>query len=96
MAEVDIQQTLLDEIEGFIDEKWKHSECELCGTDRWTTYPEPISHAYIPVGDANGFPTRSWHAQPMVAFLPLSCINCGNLRLIDVRAFEKWRRERKA
>ena len=24
----------------------------------------------------------------------VSCINCGNLRLIDARTFEKWRRER--
>ncbi len=74
MADVDVQQNLLDEIKAFINEKWKHGECELCGTDRWMIYPEPASHAYVPVGDANGVPTRGWHAQPMVAFLPLSCI----------------------
>jgi hypothetical protein len=94
MAEVDVQKRLLDEIKEFINEKWKHSECELCGTDRWMIYPEPTSHAYIPVGDANGVPTRAYYAQPMVAFLPLSCMNCGNLRLIDARTFEKWLRGR--
>jgi len=74
MAEVDVQKNLLAEIKEFIDDKWKHSECELCGTDRWMIYPEPTSHAFIPVGDANGVPTRAYYAQPMVAFLPLSCI----------------------
>lgn len=91
MAEVDVHQGLIDEIKEFINDKWKHSECELCGTDRWMIYPEPTTHAYLPVGD-EGAPPR--FPQPMVAFLPASCINCGNLRLIDARTFERWRRER--
>ena len=94
MTYIDVQQNLLDEVKEFINEKWKHGECELCGVDRWMIYPEPTSHAYLAVGDANGVPTRSWHAQPMVAFLPLSCTNCGNLRLIDARTFEKWQKEK--
>jgi hypothetical protein len=30
----------------------------------------------------------------MVAYLPVSGINCGKLRLIDTRIFEKWRKEK--
>jgi hypothetical protein len=30
----------------------------------------------------------------MMPYLPVSCINCGNLRLIDARTFEKWRSEK--
>jgi hypothetical protein len=94
MAEVDVQQALLAEVKEFINEKWKHSECELCGTDRWMIYPEPTSHAYILVGAADSVPRTVVGALPMAEFLPLSCINCGNLRLIDARTFEKWRRGR--
>lgn len=93
MAEIGAQQNLLNEIREFINEKWNHSECELCGTDRWMIYPEPTPYVYLPVGDEEAPPR---FPQPMVAFLPASCINCGNLRLIDARTFERWRRERKA
>jgi len=92
MTEVQVQRSLLDDIRDFIDEKWtKQSACELCGTDRWMIYPEPSTHVYLPVGDEGGPPQAP---QPMAAFLPASCINCGNLRLIDARTFEKWRRTR--
>lgn len=56
MAEIDVQQSLLDDIKEFINEKWKHSECELCGTDRWMIYPEPATYAYIAIGDDGGPP----------------------------------------
>jgi hypothetical protein len=92
MAEIEVEGHLLDDIREFINEKWKHSECELCGTDLWMVYPEPTSYAYIPVGGGEGPPETP---QPMVAFIPASCTSCGNLRLIDARTFEKWRRERK-
>jgi hypothetical protein len=91
MAEIEVQRSLLDDVREFIDEKWKHSECELCGTDRWMVYPEPTTHLYLTVGDARSPPSAP---QPMVAYLPVSCINCGNLRLIDTRIFEKWRKEK--
>ena len=94
MAEVQVQRSLLDDIRDFIDEKWtRGSACELCGTDRWMVYPEPTPYAYLVVGDERGPPPT--HSQPAVAFIPASCTTCGNLRLIDARTFEKWRRERK-
>ncbi|HTT81595.1 MAG TPA: hypothetical protein VMF86_18170 [Stellaceae bacterium] len=89
MAEIEVQRQLLDDIREFISEKWKHSECELCETDRWMVYPEPTTHIYLSVADERGPPQTSVH--PTVAFIPASCINCGNLRLIDARTFEKWR-----
>lgn len=92
MADIEAQRSLLDDIRDFIAEKWKHSECELCGTDRWMSYPEPTEYIYLIVGGRAGPLTIS--SQATVAFLPLSCINCGNLRLIDARTFEQWRREK--
>ncbi len=93
MTEVQSRRSLLDDIRDFITEKWtKESACELCGTDRWMVYPEPTTHAYLPVGDETAPPRV--YPQPMVAYLAASCVNCGNLRLIDARTFEKWRMER--
>jgi hypothetical protein len=92
MAEIEVQRQLLDDVREFIDEKWKHSACELCDTDRWMIYPEPTTHIYLSVADERGPPQTAAH--PTVAYLPLSCVNCGNLRLIEARTFEKWRRER--
>jgi hypothetical protein len=54
-------------------------------------YPEPTTHVYLPVGDEGGPYTAP---QPTVPYLPVSSVNCGNLRIIDERTFEKWRRER--
>jgi hypothetical protein len=96
MTEWIVDRSLADDIRDFTYEKWKkQGACELCGTDRWMIYPDPTTHVYLPVGDEGG-PPRAYYAPPMVAFLPVSCINCGNLRLIDARTFEKWRRERTA
>lgn len=92
MAEIEVQRTLLDDIREFIEQKWKHRECEICGTDRWMVYPEPTTHLSLPVGDEHGPPAI--FPQPMVSYLPISCVNCGNLRLIDARTFENWRRDR--
>jgi hypothetical protein len=89
MAEIDVQRSLLDDIREFIDEKWKHSECELCGTDRWMVYPEPNSYAYLIAAGEPGMVQPFAHAT--VAYIPLSCSNCGNLRLVDARIFEIWR-----
>ena len=94
MAEVEEASDLLAEVREFIDQKWKHSACELCGTDRWMIYPQPTSYVYLSIADERG-PLPRPFAQTIVAFLPVSCINCGNLRLVDARIFEKWRRERK-
>jgi hypothetical protein len=96
MAQIEVQRSLLDDIRDFIAENWKKdggstSVCERCGTDRWMIYPEPTTHLYLAVGDERGPPAAP---QPMVAFLPASCTKCGNLRLIDARTFEKWRRTR--
>jgi hypothetical protein len=92
MTELQVQRSLLDDIRDFIEEKWKHSACELCDTDSWMVYPAPTTHVFLTVGSESG-PPRVF-PQPMVAFLPVSCINCGNLRLIDARTLERWRRER--
>ena len=89
MAKIEVAKTLLDDVNEFTSEKWKHSECELCDTDRWIFYPEPTEYIYLAVANKGG-PPRSL-PQPSVAFLPLTCLNCGNLRLIDARIFEKWR-----
>ncbi len=89
MAEIEVSRTLLDDIKEFISEKWTHSECELCGTDRWMTYPEPNEYVYLTVG-AKAAPL-ALSSNAAVAFLPLSCVNCGNLRLLDARIFERWR-----
>jgi hypothetical protein len=93
MAQIEIGKALLDDVREFIDQKWMHSECELCDTDRWMIFPEPTTHVYLPIGDESA-PPRAYYAQPMGAFIPVSCVNCGNLRLIDARIFEKWRREK--
>jgi hypothetical protein len=91
MAEIEVARTLLADVNDFTSEKWKHSECELCGTDRWMFYPEPTEYVYLVVANKSG-PREP--PQPTVAFLPLTCANCGNLRLIDARTFEKWREAR--
>ncbi len=91
MADIEGRQSLLDDVREFIDQKWNNSTCELCDTDHWMVYPEPTTYVYLSVGDERSPPPIP---QPMVAFIPASCINCGNLRLIDARTFEKWRRER--
>ncbi len=88
MAEIEHSQ-LLDDVREFIDQKWTHSSCELCGTDRWMVYTDPTPYAYLSVADEQGAPAAYSH--PMVAFLPVTCVNCGNLRLVDARVFEKWR-----
>lgn len=92
MAEHTAQRQLLDDIREFIDQKWTHSACELCGTDRWMVYPDPTPYAYLSVADERSAPPAFAH--PMVAFLPVTCVNCGNLRLVDARVFEKWREAR--
>jgi hypothetical protein len=92
MAEIEAARTLLSDLNEFTSEKWKHSECELCGTDRWMFYPEPTEYVYLIVANKSG-PANTL-PQPSVAFLPLSFVNCGNLRLIDARVFEKWREAR--
>lgn len=92
MAEVDVQQTLLDEVRGFINEKWQHSECELCGTDRWMIYPEPNQYAYLIASAETGLQPSTHNT---IGYLPLSCSNCGNLRLIDSRIFDLWRKDKK-
>jgi hypothetical protein len=94
MAEIDVQQSLLDEIKEFISEKWKHAECELCGTDRWMIYPEPNQYAYLIAAGEKGALQPFAHAT--MGYLPLSCSNCGNLRLVDARIFDVWRRGRTA
>jgi len=93
MAEIEVARTLLDDINEFTAEKWKHSECELCGTDQWMFYPEPTEYVYMVVATKNGPPNI--FPQPSIAFLPLTCVNCGNLRLIEARIFEKWREARR-
>jgi hypothetical protein len=93
MAEIDVQRSLLDDVRDFIDEKWVHSECELCGTDRWIIFPEPNTYAYLIAASDRG-PQAYEHAT--VAYLPLSCSNCGNLRLVFKQVFDQWRADRKS
>ncbi|HEY3909157.1 MAG TPA: hypothetical protein VGM07_04615 [Stellaceae bacterium] len=92
MAEIEVQRSLLDDVREFIEEKWKHSECELCGADRWMVYPEPNVYAYLLAASDKNVPQAYSHST--VPYVPVSCVNCGNLRLIDARTFEQWRSER--
>jgi len=93
MDEILESEALLDEIRVFIDEKWKHGACELCDTDGWMIYPEPTTHIHLSAGGERG--PQPGAAQRIVTFLPIGCRNCGNLRLIDARIFEKWREARR-
>jgi hypothetical protein len=93
MAEIETPPRLLDDIRDFIDEKWRHSECELCGTDQWMVYGEPNQYAYLLASGEPG--TLHSYAHVTVGYLPLSCSNCGNLRLIDTRIFSLWRKGKK-
>jgi hypothetical protein len=92
MAEIETARTLLDDVNEFTAEKWKNSQCEICETDRWMFYPEPTEYMYLVVAPRSGPPNV--YPQQSVAFLPLTCVNCGNLRLVDARIFEKWREAR--
>ncbi|HEU0218844.1 MAG TPA: hypothetical protein VFQ90_19460 [Stellaceae bacterium] len=94
MAEIEVEPRLLDDVRDFIDEKWKHSECELCGTDRWAIYPDPYPYAYLVAAGEKGILQAFEHKT--LPYLPASCTNCGNLRLIDARIFEKWREAKRA
>lgn len=94
MAEITLEPTLIDEVIKFVEEKWKHSECEICGTDRWTVFPEFAAYAYIPVNNESG--PASVIPPPSVPFLQLSCANCGNLRLVLKKVFDEWRAEQRA
>ena len=89
MPQVEVARTLLDDVRDFIDEKWKHSECERCGTDKWAIAPEPLSYVSLDAG-INPSP---FSGQAM-ACVALICTNCGNLRLVAKGAFDKWREER--
>ena len=94
MVEVDVTYVLLDDVRQFIDEKWKHPECERCGTQVWGVYPDPIVYAYLPISGERSPPMSL--PPPSRSVLPLRCDNCGNVRLIDAEVFEQWRAEQKA
>ena len=89
---VALARTLLDEISDFVREKWKHSECELCGTDRWLALPDDAAYAYIPVNSEGG-PAGNV-PPPSSVYVQLLCSNCGNLRLVAKQVFDEWRRVR--
>jgi hypothetical protein len=93
MAGTEITKTLEDEVKEFVAEKWKNSECELCGADQWGFNPEPFSFVYMPVGRGEG--VQGSYPLNSVVSLALQCTNCGNLRLITKGIFDKWLRERK-
>jgi hypothetical protein len=93
MAEITVSKTLLDEVKEFTDEKWRASECEVCGVESWEIAPDLYAYAYVPVGGEaapQNFPA------PSRPILWLSCRNCGNVRFIDREIFERWRAEQKA
>jgi hypothetical protein len=92
MPEIEVEPSLLDDVRKFIEEKWQHSECELCGTDRWMIYSEPNQYAYLIAAGETGIVQP--YAHTTMGYLPLSCSNCGNLRLIDARIFDLWRKGR--
>jgi hypothetical protein len=92
MAELK-EDKYIEEIDDFISEKWKHSECELCGNDSWGVHSDSPVSALLPLGIEEDF-TRPLK-EVFVAYIPLSCTNCGNLRLVLKQVFDKWRSERK-
>ena len=93
MAEVELAKTLFDEISEFVGEKWTHSECELCGTDRWVAFPDFAAYAYLPVNSESG-PSQVV-PPPSTTYIQLFCNNCGNLRLVARQVFDEWRADRK-
>ena len=91
MTDIEVTRTILDDIREFVEEKWKHSECEICGTDSWGVNPEPLSYAHFTVGAdlaPNVIPA------PSVGALMLNCTNCGNIRFVAKWTFDQWRAER--
>ena len=92
MAEIEVTKTLLDDVKRFTDAKWKHHECEICGIENWGIFPEDHVYMYVPVAADR---TNPFRVMPPLArpILPLSCQNCGNVRLIDKEVFEEWRTE---
>src|SRR6266851_3488781 len=94
MAEIEVTKTILDDLREFSAEKWKHSECELCGTDKWGVNPEPFTLVYLPTTAEEELQRGYAHAS--ILYFPVSCLNCGNLRLIWRGIFEQWRADRKA
>jgi hypothetical protein len=93
MAEIAAARSLLDEIKEFTDLKWKQSECERCGVESWLIYPDEIAYIRLTVAGKESFPNVT--PQPSRGAIPLTCLNCGNIRLIDTEVFERWRGERK-
>jgi RNase P subunit RPR2 len=92
MAEIEVARSLLDDVRQFIREKWKRSACELCDTDLWAIYPDPNTFIYLVAAGGPGMFQPYPHST--VPYLPVSCVNCGNLRLVDAGIFEKWRAEK--
>jgi hypothetical protein len=93
MAEIELERTILDDVKDFVDEKWKHSECEICGNDHWGINPEPASYVHLPMG--SGEQTLSISSILSANCLILNCTNCGNVRLVVKGIFDQWRAERK-
>ncbi len=94
MAEIEVAISLLDEIKEFTDEKWKTKECERCGVESWLIYPDVVAYVRLTLAGEDSLPNLA--PQPSRGALPLTCLNCGNIRLIDTEVFQRWRAEQRA
>src|SRR5579863_9330852 len=93
MAEIESASTLLDDVKKFTESRWKHHECEICGIESWLLYPDMIAYVRIPISGEDTTPQLL--PPPSRGALPLTCQNCGNIRLIDIEVFHRWRSEQK-
>jgi len=80
------RQRMLEEIEEFLCDKVEHHGCSLCGGKEWL-----IDYADAILMVKRGAASTSFG----VPFIITECNNCGNMRSHSLRAFEKWKDDRR-
>jgi hypothetical protein len=95
MAEIEVSRTLIGDVREFIAQKWKNNKCEICDTDKWKVLPDAIAYARLDLANGDGKGVDPALFPYSILYLQVSCLNCGNLRLVDKGIFEDWRAEQK-
>jgi hypothetical protein len=95
MGENEAATTLIDEVRDFISTKWKTRRCEICDTDKWKVLPDSIAYVRLDLANEYNAGINPASFPYSVLYLQISCLNCGNLRLVDKEIFDEWRAERR-
>lgn len=105
-----IPEIHFDDVTSFFQERAPNSaQCQLCGASKWnvmyvaadedpqviaTTYGLPVVLAKNGKKPVNLTESIQSIATAGVAVIPLSCENCGIMRVMDVRPLVAWKNEK--